>query len=77
MSTPRETPSLPAHLPPFTVEIPRYWTPEEALAVFELIDDLRDKLCTLYGQQLQDLLRDQHPDHGDDDSAATLDDRTF
>ena len=76
MSTPRETPSLPAHLRPFTVEIPRYWTPEEALAVFELIDNLRDKLWTLYGPTLQDLLRKQRANHGDDDSTA-LDERTF
>jgi hypothetical protein len=41
-----------------TVEIPRTWTPEEALAVFELIDELRDKICALYNLQLQDLLRE-------------------
>ena len=59
MSTPPESPQLPAHLHPLTVEIPRTWTPEEALAVFELIDDLRDKICALYNLQLQDLLREQ------------------
>jgi len=59
MSTPPEPPQLPAHLRASTVEIPRTWTPEEALAVFELIDDLRDKICALYNLQLQDLLRQQ------------------
>jgi hypothetical protein len=39
--------SLPEHLRPLTVGIPRTWTPEEALAVFELIDDLRDKVWAL------------------------------
>jgi hypothetical protein len=48
MSTPPDRPQLPEHLRPLTVEIPRSWTPEEALAVFELIDDLRDKVCDLY-----------------------------
>ena len=48
MSTPPEPSQPPAHLRPLTVEIPRTWTPEEALAVFELIDELRDKICALY-----------------------------
>ena len=59
MSTPPDRPQLPEHLRPLTVEIPRSWTPEEALAVFELIDDLRDKVWALYNLQLQDLLRKQ------------------
>ena len=59
MSTPPESPQRPAHLRPSVVEIPRTWTAEEALAVFELIDDLRDKICALYNLQLQDLLRQQ------------------
>jgi len=59
MSTPPESPQRPAHLRPSVVEIPRTWTPEEALAVFELIDDLRDKICARYNLQLQDLLRRQ------------------
>ena len=59
MSTPPDRPQLPAHLRPLTVEIPRIWTPEEALVVFELIDDLRDKVWALYNLQLQDQLREQ------------------
>ena len=39
---------LPAHLRPLTLDIPATWTPEEALAVFEPIDELRDKICALY-----------------------------
>ena len=34
---------LPAHLRPIPVEIPATWTPEPALAVFELLDEIRDK----------------------------------
>ena len=50
----------PAGLPltiPFGV--PAYWTPEEALAVFELIDDLRDKILAIYQADLQDIMREQ------------------
>ncbi len=75
MSTPPDRPQLPEHLRPLTVEIPRTWTPEEALAVFELIDDLRDKIWNLYNLQLQDLLRQQcvpRREVGDD---TTLDHR--
>jgi hypothetical protein len=39
--------------------VPTYWTPEEALAVFELIDDLRDKILAVYQADLQDALRQQ------------------
>src|SRR5208337_2746196 len=35
---------LPAHLRPIPVEIPATWTPEQALAVFELLDEIRDKI---------------------------------
>ena len=53
MTKPPDTTTLPAHLRPLTVDIPRTWTPEEALAVFKLIDDLRDKVWALYSDQLQ------------------------
>jgi hypothetical protein len=33
----------PAHPRPVIVEISRFWPPEVALAVFELIDDLRNR----------------------------------
>ena len=33
-------PPLPAHLRPMNVEIPATWTPEQALAVFELLDEI-------------------------------------
>jgi hypothetical protein len=39
--------------------IPAYWSPEEALAVFELLDDLRDKIWAHYGLRLQQLLAEQ------------------
>ena len=41
------------------VAISTLWTADQALAVFELIDDLRDRIWALYGCQIQDLLRDE------------------
>ena len=77
MSTPPETPSQPAHLRPLAVQIPPTWTSEEALAVFELIDDLREKIWTLYHVKLQALLREQYADHGADGSSDAPDEGSF
>jgi len=49
----------PAHLRPMTVHIPQTWTPDQALAVFELRDELREKLYARYGCKLRDLLAEQ------------------
>ena len=51
----------PTATPPWasTVVIPTTWTPEQALAVFELLDDLRDRLWALHGSQIQDLLQQE------------------
>jgi hypothetical protein len=71
MSEPEQR-SPPAHARPVTVEISRFWSPEEALAVFELIDDIRDKILALHGEQLREALRDQrgHGDPGESRDAA-------
>ena len=42
-----------------SLQIPTYWTPEQAFAVFELIDELRDAIWRCYALQLQDEYRDQ------------------
>ena len=39
--------------------IPAYWTPEQALAVVELLEDLRDLIWSHYGAQLRDEYREQ------------------
>ena len=39
--------------------IPTTWTPEQARAVFELIDDLRDRLWALHGSQIQGLIQQE------------------
>jgi hypothetical protein len=52
MST-RPTPSAAAVL------IPASWTPEPALAVFELLDHLRDRVWVIHGCHIQDLLQQE------------------
>jgi hypothetical protein len=39
--------------------IPRHWTPEQALAVFECLQALRQALWSVYGQQVQQAWREQ------------------
>ena len=41
------------------IPIPTYWTPEQAIAVFELVDDLRETIWSIYQTNLQDLTRQQ------------------
>ena len=51
-----------AGLPPMIpFDIPAYWTAEEALAVFELLDELRQRVWGHYQLQLLDLLPEPHP----------------
>ena len=42
-----------------TVVIPRHWSPEQALAVFECLHALRSTLWEAYGPQVQQAWRDQ------------------
>jgi hypothetical protein len=42
--------------------IPAYWTPEQALAVVELLEDLRNLIWSHYGAQLHDEYREQYGD---------------
>ena len=42
------------------LQIPTYWTPEQAFAVFELIDELRDAIAAeASGDDLRDIARQQ------------------
>jgi hypothetical protein len=53
---------------PLTIpfKIPAYWTPEQAFAVVELLDDLRDRIWAHYSAQLLDQYREQYG-HADSD----------
>ena len=48
----------PPHSIPF--DIPAYWTPEQALAVVELLDDLRERIWAHYDIRIIDEYREQH-----------------
>ena len=74
---PEPTPGLPLTI---NFKIPAYWTPEQALAVFELLDDLRGQIAAHYSVQLFELSRQQHlhasadyPDYPD----TKVDDQTI
>jgi hypothetical protein len=60
--------------------IPAYWTPEQALAVFELLDDLREAVWNHYNMQLSDEARRQCAPSGiepSDNSSSSFDDQLF
>jgi hypothetical protein len=68
MTKPTKPAPAPVATPLWTtaVAIPSLWKPEQALAVFELLDELRDKIWTRYGSQIQALLcqEQRHADAG-------------
>jgi hypothetical protein len=79
MTTPSSSPGLSVTLP---LAIPAYWTPEQAQAVIELLDDLRDRICAHYQLQLIELYREQHGSEDIDppdphDGQRTDDDQPF
>jgi hypothetical protein len=53
--------------------IPAYWTPEQALAVLELLEDLCDLIWSHYGTQLYEEYREQAYSERD----TSPDDRSF
>jgi len=55
--------------------LPEHWTPAEALAVFEMIDLLRDQIWICYGHDIQQELREQidEPDTHNDQRNPTSD----
>jgi hypothetical protein len=60
-----------------SLQIPTYWTPEQAFAVFELIDELRDAIWRCYDLQLQEEYRDQLRHQDPDYNPIDLDDPPF
>jgi len=64
---------------PFAV--PAYWTPEQALAVVELLEDLRDLIWSHYAAQLHGEYRELYREPSDSlepgASSDDPDDRSF
>ena len=54
---PRREPGLPLTVP---FAIPTYWLPNQALAIFYLIDEMRDLIAAVYGPQLTEAARQQY-----------------
>ena len=74
---PKSPPGLPLTI---NFKIPAYWTPEQALAVFELLDDLREQIGAHYSVQLFEISREQHlltSTDDADDADAEVDDQSF
>ena len=73
MSQPSQPPASPAGRLTIPFDIPAYWTPERALAVVELLDDLRERIWAHYGVRLIDLIQAEHagPAAGVDPTAGT------
>ena len=71
---PKPPPGLPLTI---NFNIPAYWTPEQALAVFELLDDLRDQIGAHYSLQLFELSREQHLLVHTDSADTKVDDQSF
>jgi hypothetical protein len=42
-----------------SITLPTHWSPEQAVAVFEILDDLREHVWARYGLQIQQVLRDE------------------
>jgi hypothetical protein len=51
--------------PSTSLAVPSHWSPQQALAVLEALQAVREAVWLLYGQQAQQAWRDQLvPDHG-------------
>ncbi len=58
---PRRQPGRPFTIP---IGIPTYWSQDQALAIFELFDEIRDIIRDVYGSHIQDAARKQYrPPH--------------
>ena len=54
------------------------WTPEQAWAVVELLDDLRDRILSHYRIPIQEILREERGMTGDlQEELSNLDDLDF
>ena len=57
--------------------LPDDWTPAEALAVLELLDDLRERICAHYQIPLHELVREQRQPRESDDPIQNMTDPPF
>ena len=50
----------------FLNDIPKYWSPEQALAIYEFLGDLQQRIWDRYELQLLELLRPDLDERNDD-----------
>lgn len=53
--------------------IPRHWTPQQALAAFEMLDLMRDELWRVYAPDIQRAMRDDQQRAGPQQMIIPLD----
>jgi hypothetical protein len=71
-------PGSPATRFTFPFEVPAYWTPEQALAVIELLDDLRELIWAHYDVRLIELIQTERTgSHTQIDPTASVDEVDF
>jgi hypothetical protein len=61
----------------FVYHLPDYWTPEQALAVLEFLDDLREVIWAHYDLKVIDEVRAQRLPDASEPSGTTPGDDTF
>ena len=45
------------HVAADSITLPTHWSPDQAVAVFEILDKLRERVWAQYGLQIQQVLR--------------------
>lgn len=50
-------PTMEHRVKPKPINIPTYWSPEQATAVFEFLDELRERILGHYARQIQEFVR--------------------
>jgi len=64
------------HVAGLPITLPTDWSPEQSVAVFEILDELRERVWDHYGRQIQQVLRAQQctaaPDAADDIDEADV-----
>lgn len=52
-----ELPAVAHHVKPKKIDLPMYWSPQQATAVFEFLDELRDRVLAQYAVQIHEFSR--------------------
>jgi hypothetical protein len=59
------------------IDLPDHWTPDQALAVFQILELMRDQLWAAYGTQIQLALRQDQRNPDPPSPPSALDDPPF